>query len=110
MNNFYDFLSCVGDVHFSVKIFDKSGDFEICEGGSVVTNGRISVIDYIDLDQLAAELPTIEVGNYELPLKREDIYKDLGLRGYDYKGVFKGVKESDHTCKILKLYLCNTYW
>lgn len=58
-------------------------------------NGRISVFDDVDSDQLAAELPTNKVDQSALPLKRGEIYKDLGLRGYDYKGVFKGVEESD---------------
>lgn len=41
------------------------------------------------------ELSEPYVDENNLTLKSSDIYKDLGLRGYDYKGVFRGLKESD---------------
>lgn len=85
----------IGNVNFNINIFEGTGNFEISEGGSVAVTGRISILDDIDLDKLAAELPKIDVNEESLPLKPGDIYKDLGLRGYDYKGVFKGVKEAD---------------
>jgi hypothetical protein len=85
----------VGDVNFSINIFEGSGNFEINEGGSVVVTGHISVLNDTDSEQLDAELPVVNIDNNTLYLKSEDIYKDLGLRGYDYKGVFRGVKESD---------------
>ncbi|XP_025419053.1 fatty acid synthase-like [Sipha flava] len=84
-----------GDVNFSINIFEGSGNFEINEGGSVVVTGHISVLNDTDSEQLDAELPVVNIDNNTLYLKSEDIYKDLGLRGYDYKGVFRGVKESD---------------
>ncbi|XP_022172738.1 fatty acid synthase-like isoform X2 [Myzus persicae] len=85
-----------GNVNFSVSIFEGTGNFEICEGDSVAVTGHISVLDDTDLDQLEAELPVIDVNENDIPLKSGDIYKDLGLRGYDYKGLFRGVKESDN--------------
>jgi len=63
--------------------------------------GHISVLNDTDLEQLEAELPVIDVNDNDIPLKSGDIYKDLGLRGYDYKGLFKGVKESDNKGDIL---------
>ncbi|XP_008180398.1 fatty acid synthase isoform X2 [Acyrthosiphon pisum] len=85
-----------GNVNFSISIFEGTGNFEICEGGSVAVTGHISVLDDTDLEQLEAELPVIDINENALPLKSGDIYKDLGLRGYDYKGLFKGVQESDN--------------
>lgn len=82
-------------MNFSINIFEGSGNFEICEGGSVVVTGLISLLDNTDYEQLDAELPAVNIDKNTLPLKTGDIYKDLGLRGYEYKGVFKGVKESD---------------
>lgn len=84
-----------GNVNFNVNIFEGTGNFEISEGGSVTVTGRISILDDTDLEKLDAELPTLDVAENSLPLKPGDIYKDLGLRGYEYKGVFKGVKEAD---------------
>jgi len=83
-----------GNVNFLINIFEGTGNFEICEGGSVAVTGKIYVPDDIDTEQL--ELPEPYVDENSLPLKSGDIYKDLGLRGYDYKGVFRGVKEADN--------------
>jgi len=90
-----------GNVNFSISIFEGTGNFEICEGDSVAVTGHISVLDDTDLEQLEAELPVIDINENTLPLKSGDIYKDLGLRGYDYKGLFKGVQESDNKGDIL---------
>lgn len=41
-------------------------------------------------------------------LKSDDIYKDFGLRGYDYSGIFRGIQKVDYKCKtnqFLKLLL-----
>lgn len=91
----------LGNVNFAINIFEGTGNFEICEGGSVAVTGRISVLDDVNLEQLDDELPVVDVDQTNLPLKTGDIYKDLGLRGYDYKGVFRGVKESDNKGELL---------
>jgi len=90
-NSFHYFT---GNVNFLINIFEGTGNFEICEGGSVAVTGRIYVPDDIETEQL--ELPEPYVDENNLPLKSVDIYKDLGLRGYDYKGVFRGVNEADN--------------
>lgn len=81
-----------------INIFEGTGNFEICEGGSVAVTGRIYIPDDIESEQL--ELPEPYVEDNTLPLKTNDIYKDLGLRGYDYKGIFRGVKEADSKGKL----------
>lgn len=85
-----------GNVSFSINIFEGTGNFEICEGGSVAVTGHIAVLNNVDSEQLDSELPVLDIDKNALPLNSGDIYKDLGLRGYDYKGVFRGVKESDN--------------
>lgn len=80
-----------GTVKFNVKILNDSGNFEICEGGSLVVSGRIHVWDggeKCPLDPVAQDnsLPV---------LKKEDIYKEFRLRGYDYSGLFRSLSESD---------------
>lgn len=91
----------IGNVNFNINIFEGTGNFEICEGGSVAVTGRIYIPDDIETEQLELPPPDIDE-NDSLPLKSGDIYKDLGLRGYDYKGVFRGVKEADSKGKVLK--------
>lgn len=93
----------IGTVNFSISIFEGTGNFELCEGGSVAVTGKITVLDDPDSEQLEAELPTPIIDENVLSLKSGDIYKDLGLRGYDYKGVFKGIKESDSKGEIIKI-------
>jgi len=63
--------------------------------------GHISILNDTDSEQLDAELPILDINDNALPLKSGDIYKDLGLRGYDYKGAFRGVKECDNKGDIL---------
>jgi len=50
-------------------------------------------------------LPEPYVEENNLPLTTSDIYKDLGLRGYDYKGVFRGLKEADNKGKEYQIFI-----
>ncbi|GLH14335.1 Fatty acid synthase [Gryllus bimaculatus] len=85
-----------GCVKFLINIFDSSGEFELCEGGSVAVSGRISVAEDVDREVLNLSVPAIQSDQNLLPLVTGDIYKDLRLRGYDYGGIFKGIIESDN--------------
>ncbi|KAL1469738.1 hypothetical protein MTO96_040882, partial [Rhipicephalus appendiculatus] len=60
-----------GSVKFLVNIMRASGEFEVCEAGTV-----------------AAKTVTYE-------LEAEDIYKELRLRGYEYSGGFRGIIKAD---------------
>ena len=81
---------------FLINIFDGTGDFELCEAGSVAVSGRIYVPEDADKEQLDLPPPVQRVEKELLPLKTADIYKDLRLRGYDYGGIFRGIAESDN--------------
>ncbi|XP_063979711.1 fatty acid synthase [Diachasmimorpha longicaudata] len=85
-----------GTVRFLINIFDGTGDFEICESGSPVVTGKIRQSDNIEKDQLNLQPPTPKDETNLLRLTSKDIYKDLRLRGYDYSGIFQGVKSSDN--------------
>ncbi|PSN28987.1 Fatty acid synthase [Blattella germanica] len=85
-----------GSVKFLVNIFDGTGDFELCEGGSVAVSGRIYVPEDIEKEQLDLSPPVQPVERDLLSLRTPDIYKDLRLRGYDYGGIFRGIVESDN--------------
>lgn len=90
-----------GPVRFLINIFDGTGDFEICEGGSPAVTGKIFKSDDPTKDQLN-NLPipsannTNDVDGELLNLNKTDIYKDLRLRGYDYGGIFQGIKTSNN--------------
>lgn len=84
-----------GSVKFLVNVFEGSGDFEICEGGSVAVSGKIYKPENVNKEILnLAEPKSSKID--ALPLAAGDIYKELRLRGYDYDGQFKGVAESDN--------------
>ncbi|XP_061706492.1 fatty acid synthase-like [Cydia pomonella] len=84
-------------VRFLVSLLSGSNQFEVCEGGEVVATGtahltadaaaeRLSVAALSEYDTVQEDLPSLD---------SEDIYKELRLRGYNYKGVFRGIKSSD---------------
>lgn len=85
-----------GSVKFLINIFEGSGDFEICEGGSVAVSGKISVPEDIAKETLDLNAPEFKTEKDILNLTTSDIYKELRLRGYDYEGIFRGIKSSDN--------------
>ncbi|KAF2898262.1 hypothetical protein ILUMI_07913 [Ignelater luminosus] len=85
-----------GTVKFLVNIFEGSGEFEICESGSVVVSGKISVPEDINKEIIDLPKPFVKPASDVLSLNKSDIYKELRLRGYDYGGLFQGVVESDN--------------
>ncbi|XP_066156912.1 fatty acid synthase [Euwallacea fornicatus] len=85
-----------GSVKFLINIFDGTGDFELCEGGSVAVTGKIYVPEDVAKESLTLPKPLIKSQTDVLNLVKEDIYKELRLRGYDYEGIFRGIANSDN--------------
>ncbi|CAG9818777.1 unnamed protein product [Phaedon cochleariae] len=87
-------LSDIGPARFLINILEGTGEFEVCESGSVVACGKISIPD-ASMESMV--LPELNITSEEqvLHLTSDDIYKELRLRGYDYRGIFKGIIESD---------------
>lgn len=85
-----------GSVKFLINIFEGSGEFELCEGGSVAVSGRISVPEDVSKEVLILPTPQVPSEKDVLLLNAPDIYKELRLRGYDYEGIFRGIAESDN--------------
>lgn len=85
-----------GSVKFLINIFEGSGEFELCEGGSVAVSGKISVPEDVSREVLNLSTPQVPSEKDILSLNAADIYKELRLRGYDYEGIFRGITESDN--------------
>lgn len=69
-----------GTVKFLVNIFDGTGDFEICEGGTLTVSGKIYEPENVDKEQLDLAPPQLKQQSGDiLPLQPADIYKDLRL-------------------------------
>ena len=82
-----------GPVKFLVNIFHVSGQFELCESGTVVVNGRISAITEEDVsNEILNVSPDTDT---EFALLSNDVYKELRLRGYDYANEFCGVEKAN---------------
>ena len=81
-----------GNIDFIVMVQKGSGNFEVVEGGAAIVTGRIYVPE--DVNKECVNMPPIEEKNNDpsmLPLSARDVYKELRLRGYNYKGLFRGI-------------------
>ncbi|KAH7949982.1 hypothetical protein HPB49_017944 [Dermacentor silvarum] len=79
---------------FRVNIMRSSGDFEVHEAGILVASGRIHIAE----DECSAfhkGLPVAPPETLLYELNSEDIYKELKLRGYEYRSSFKGIVKAD---------------
>ncbi|XP_034937434.1 fatty acid synthase [Chelonus insularis] len=98
-----------GSVRFLINIFDGTGNFEICESGSPAVTGKIHASEDIEKDQLNLPLPVTKQEPELLNLNTADIYKDLRLRGYDYSGIFQGIKSADNRATVGELSWVNNW-
>lgn len=87
-------MSKDGPVRFLINVLEGSGHFDVCEGGSVVVTGLVRLAADPDKERIHDVEPD-KTEDSEPPLTTEDIYKELRLRGYNYGGIFKGIKGSD---------------
>lgn len=92
-------LSQDGPVRFLVSVLDGSGEFEVREGGAVAVSGTVRLSEDPAAERLppaALQAPAPTPGDAPLPpLDGDDIYKELRLRGYNYGGLFRGIRSSD---------------
>ncbi|XP_071632956.1 fatty acid synthase [Temnothorax longispinosus] len=94
-----------GTVKFSITIFKGTGDFEICETDAIVVSGNVRVSETIEKHQLKLPPPSVPPTTEEtLPLNTKDIYKELKLRGYEYRDIFQGIKSCDNYGVAGELY------
>ncbi|ALC38282.1 v-2-k05816, partial [Drosophila busckii] len=80
-------------VKLSISFFQGCDRFEICEGNSLVSAGKIRLTTKAQHEQLSLSPLPGSAGPAKLDTK--EVYKELRLRGYDYSGVFQGILDSD---------------
>lgn len=66
------------------------------ESEEIVASGQISTSTTIDKELLNLASSKTKKDEF-LPLKSAEIYKELRLKGYDYKGAFRGIQLIDNT-------------
>lgn len=87
-----------------------SGEFELKESGTVVASGQISTTATVDKELLNLTTPKTKKTTQYLPLDSTDVYKELRLKGYDYKGPFRGIQSIDHTGKLNLIFKKTQYF
>ncbi|XP_072745100.1 fatty acid synthase-like [Anoplolepis gracilipes] len=102
------FISENKTVKFSISFFAKNGDFEIREADMVLISGNIRVAKTIEKDRLTDQ-SSLPMPSNKFLLNTEDVYKELGLRGYEYNGVFKGIKSCDSSVSVGELRWFNEW-
>ncbi|KAJ3657154.1 hypothetical protein Zmor_016179 [Zophobas morio] len=86
----------LGSLKFTINILQQNGDFELCEGGSIVVTGKIYNPE--DISKTTSYLPFTEpqAGEMWLPLNQHEVFKELRLRGYEYGNSFQEILETDN--------------
>ncbi|XP_044764314.1 fatty acid synthase-like [Coccinella septempunctata] len=87
-------------INFTIMIQRHSGNFEVVEGGTDVVSGKVYPLADGNREYLDLPIPHEEARPDVLPLKNKDIYKELRLRGYNYKGMFRGIEECNHSATV----------
>ena len=73
-----------------------TGNFEFCHDGQVAVTGNVGCQPENKINSPVA-LPRTD--SAWLPLNTDDIYKELRLRGYNYSGLFQGIRRIDNEGK-----------
>lgn len=97
-----------GAVKFGLNFFDGSGRFEICEGGSLAVSGSIRNAETDNPEDLGLDALPFETES-GMMLDKNDVYKELRLRGYDYGGIFRGINKSDTKANAAELEWANNW-
>ncbi|KAK6640571.1 hypothetical protein RUM44_012267 [Polyplax serrata] len=97
-----------GGVEFTIMVQKSSGKFEIIEGGAPIVTGRAYAMEE---NENLLNLPEIKPaeGKDLISLNSRDIYKELRLRGYQYKGLFRGLVSLDNLGRTGKITWANNY-
>ncbi|XP_060836830.1 fatty acid synthase-like isoform X2 [Rhopalosiphum padi] len=85
-------LNTEGSIKFDINIFHGSGDFELLEGGSLTVSGRVKLLNQSFEKNQIEHLSTL---SDKMELNSDDFYKELRLRGYQYKDAFLGFVEAN---------------
>ncbi|CAG7784754.1 unnamed protein product [Allacma fusca] len=88
------FLNSETHSTFIVNILQGSGKFEILESDVVVCTGEIRQLLGGVKKEVSTAAFSSEISQSEPRLTKDDFYKELHLRGYNYSGLFQGIQES----------------
>ncbi|RDD36517.1 Fatty acid synthase [Trichoplax sp. H2] len=98
-------LPSTGSIQLQVEIMDAVGKFVVTSGSSLAVSGKVSLAED---DMEISPLPAFGEDD-ATPLSKEDVYKELRLRGYDYGPTFQGIETAAQNGLRAKL-LWNGNW
>lgn len=78
------------DLTFYVNILKHTGDFEIVENNTIVAKGKIELLEYYKYNHETFE----ETTGSEI-ITKYDFYKEINLRRYNYKDMFRCINGYD---------------
>lgn len=88
-------------VELNIMIHYGSGHFEITENAVTVVSG---IVRTVETEQQSDEHEPEDLNLSDIPtLNKNDLYKELRLRGYNYQGLFRGIEEArcdGHVAKV----------
>lgn len=72
-------------LNFLIALQKVSGNFELSENGEPVVSGRIRITQTPEKEMISLPTPVAPKNGEFIPLSQKDIYKELRLRGYNYR-------------------------
>ncbi|KAK3760848.1 hypothetical protein RRG08_034690 [Elysia crispata] len=90
------FLPTSGSATVKVSVMPKTGDFQVCENENILASGVVTSPEgpclkteqYLQRDSVLKDQPVAKV------LNRDEVYRELICRGYEYGHYFQGVQRS----------------
>lgn len=76
-------------VEFIVVVQKVSGTFEVIESGTPVVTGNLYIPT--DVNKEMIDMPPHSYKTKDIDLNLENVYKELKLRGYNYRGQFRSL-------------------
>jgi len=86
-----------GEVKFTIRMMETSGEFSISESGTIVASGRVFTPEepqMLKLQHLVDERFAEPLAPDAVELTPGDIYKELRVRGYDYGPTFRLIQNA----------------
>jgi fatty acid synthase len=74
-----------GPVKLIITIQRGTGNFEVMDKDAVVATGRITACSNMSQEQINLEPDVLNTEDPTLILEQDEIYKELNLRGYNYR-------------------------
>ncbi|XP_065217200.1 fatty acid synthase-like [Planococcus citri] len=80
-----------GHLRLLVTIAAGNKHFNVTENGQILASGTVRILENADKETLNVPVHNDDSNSNDVNLSTDDFYKELRLRGYHYKGLFKQV-------------------